>query len=66
MEGSGKGATLFAGVLLEGLLSVEPEEHGEEGSGDRQTFSVGAPLGNLVGCLSTGPCVGPGDGYFSP
>jgi len=26
----------------------------------------GAPLGNLVGGLSTGPCEGSGDGHLSP
>jgi len=35
MEGSRKGASLFAGALLgRGLLSGDPEGHGEEGSGD--------------------------------
>jgi len=33
LEGSRKGAYLFAGALLGGLLTVEPEGHGEEGSG---------------------------------
>jgi hypothetical protein len=32
--GSGKGASFFAGALLGGLLSEDPEGYGEEGSGD--------------------------------
>ena len=35
LEGSGKGTSLFAGALLGGLLSGDPEGYGEEGSGDR-------------------------------
>jgi len=34
LEGIGKGASLFAGALLGGLLSGDPEGYGEEGSGD--------------------------------
>ena len=34
VEGSRKEASLFAGALLGGLLSGDPEGHGEEGSGD--------------------------------
>jgi len=34
LEGSGKGASLFAGALLGGLLSGDPEGYGEEGSGE--------------------------------
>jgi hypothetical protein len=30
------------------------------------SFSVGAPLGNLVGGSSTGPCEGSGDRHLSP
>jgi len=35
LEGSGKGASVFAGALLGGLISGDPEGHGEEGLGDR-------------------------------
>jgi hypothetical protein len=34
LEGSGKGASIFAGALLGKLLSGDPEGYGEEGSGD--------------------------------
>ena len=34
LEGSEKGASLFAGALLGGLLFGDPEGHGEEGSRD--------------------------------
>jgi hypothetical protein len=31
----------------------------------RTSFPVGAPMGNLVGGSSTGPCEGSADGHFS-
>ena len=34
LEGCGKGAPVFAGALLGGLLSGDPEGYGKEGSGD--------------------------------
>jgi len=41
LEGSRKGASFFAGALLGGLLSGDPEGYGEEGSGDRHVHSPG-------------------------
>ena len=52
-EGSGKGASLFAGALLGGLFSVEVEGHGEQGSGDGHHSLWG-------------PCEGSGNRHFSP
>jgi len=44
---------LSAGTLLGGLLSGDPEGHGEEGSGDEHHYPWG-PIGELNRGSSTG------------
>ena len=41
LEGSGKGASFFAGALLGGIFSEDPEGYGEEDSGDGHVRSTG-------------------------
>jgi len=47
LEGSRKGASLFAGALLGGLLSGDPEGHGRRAQGTDITLR-GALLGGLL------------------
>jgi hypothetical protein len=65
-EGSGKGTSVFAGALLGGSFLGTRKDIMGRGLREWTSFSVGAPLGNLVGGSSTGPCEGCGDGYLSP
>jgi len=47
LEGYGKGASLFAGALLEGFLQGDTEGHREEGSGDGH-HSPWGPHGGIL------------------
>jgi hypothetical protein len=65
LEDSGMGASLFAGAVM-GAPSWGSRRTWGGGLRGQTSFSVVAPLGNLVGGSSTGPCEGSGDRHLSP